>query len=489
MTSTGVFLKIGEVQGQIAAIDELRRTAPAGRKAGQEIPGPNPRIALLTPYNGGNLGDAAIQDSMIANIRDRLPGAQFSGICLNCDNFVERHGVDAFPLCGVTIPFYGMLSGKVADQPKYGEHRTQGSIRKGLNAVRMKKAVKRVPVLGWCLIGIRACWREFRHWIQGYRFLRAQDLVVVSGGGQISEEWGGPWGQPFALFKWAVLARMAHVPYVIASVGVGKVTSPTARSLLSAALRMARYRSYRDKNSRAFAAGLLPLASQDPIVPDMVLSLPPSEIPRPAGIRAIAQGRPTIAISPIAYAKPRKWPSQDRALYERYLSELARVVSQLLERGNFLVIVCSCLWDDESAISDLLGRLEGQSKQRLARQMHIPPIASWKDVVASLLDVDCLIASRLHSIILGSVIQKPTVAISFDSKVDWLMEDLGQSEYILQIREFTAADVMEALDRLMLRRNDVVRQIASYRDRILAACALQCEALAELAMGRGRGRN
>ena len=50
---------------------------------------PSPRIALLNPYTGSNLGDAAIQDAMIANIGIRLPDAQFFGISLNCDNFVE----------------------------------------------------------------------------------------------------------------------------------------------------------------------------------------------------------------------------------------------------------------------------------------------------------------------------------------------------------------------------------------------------------------
>ena len=56
------------------------------------------RIALLTPYTGANLGDASIQDAMIANLCLRLPDVEFSGISLNCDNFVERHGTDAFPL-------------------------------------------------------------------------------------------------------------------------------------------------------------------------------------------------------------------------------------------------------------------------------------------------------------------------------------------------------------------------------------------------------
>jgi hypothetical protein len=33
-----------------------------------------PRIALLTPYTGANLGDASIQDAMIANIGFRVAG-------------------------------------------------------------------------------------------------------------------------------------------------------------------------------------------------------------------------------------------------------------------------------------------------------------------------------------------------------------------------------------------------------------------------------
>src|SRR5215813_12015498 len=83
-------MRTGEAESTTdgTAIGELKSTdSLPGREAGEQVPGPRHRIALLTPYNGGNFGDAAIQDAMIANIRLRLPGAQFSGICLNCDNF------------------------------------------------------------------------------------------------------------------------------------------------------------------------------------------------------------------------------------------------------------------------------------------------------------------------------------------------------------------------------------------------------------------
>ena len=438
------------------------------------------RIALLTPYSGNNLGDAAIQDALIANIRMRLPEAQFSGISLNCDNFVERHGVDAFPLCGT-----GMPRRVATDLPLDAEWFAQRSDRTILNMGAIRRALKRVPALGFCLktiyAGGRNLWREVRHAVGGYRFLRAQDLLVVSGGGQLDDEWGGPWRHPFALFKWVFLARAAHIPCVIASVGAGKVASMTSRFFISAALRMAQYRSYRDKHSREIAAGLLLQAAGDSVVPDLAFSLPPLELPPPAGIRAIAQGRTIVAISPMAYARPGCWPHEDRALYDRYVQQMSQVVSRLLERGCFLVIVWSAL-SDVNVVPDLMGSLDEESKKRLAGQMHIPTITTWKDLVALLLDVDFLIASRLHSAILGFVAQRPTVAISFDPKVDWLMEDLGQTDYLLQIRDFRAEDVIEALDRLALCRNSVIQQIGQYQHRVLPVSALQYDALAELAM-------
>ncbi len=461
-------------------------------KADLKARGVCPRIALLTPYDGGNLGDGAIQDAMIANLRLRLPRARFSGISLNCENFVARHGVDAFPLCATNRPFYGMSPGSAAKQHGQGKSDARGPEQQGLGAPRVKAALKRVPGL-WSFLKIAHAWvttpgRELRHCVQGYRFLRTQDLLIVSGGGQLDEEWGGAWGHPFALFKWAVLARFAQIPYVMASVGAQKAASATSRFFMSAALRHANYRSYRDTNSREIAAGLLRRATEDPVVPDLAFSLPPAELPHPAGIRALAQGRPIIAVSPIAYAKPGSWPWQDHALYERYLQEMALVVSQLLERGCFLVMLCSSLGDDESVIPEIVGRLDDESKKKLELQMHIPAIANWKDVVASLLDADVLLASRLHSAILGFVTQTPTVAISFDPKVDWVMEDLGQSDYLLHIRDFTADDVIKTLDRIAHHRSAILEQIAAYQNRVSSFSGQQYDAMLGLILSGRRLR-
>ena len=475
------------------AIVEASKAADLSRETFDEAPGNGPRIALLTPYSGHNLGDAAIQDAMIANLRLRLPGAQFSGVSLNCDNFLERHASGSFPLCGPARPRYHMVHGTLTDQPGNGqiaEHSPDGTKLSRWN--ELKCVLRQVPVLWPCLKNSRAFVRsvcgELHHSVRAYRFLRTQDLLVVSGGGQLDEEWGGPWGHPFALFKWAVLARAARVPYAIASVGACKINSGICRIFIRAALQMAQYRSFRDRHSRAIAAGLLPKAAGDPVVPDLAFSLLPSELPAPAERRSRSHARPVVALSPIAYAKPGCWVYQDAALFDRYLSEMARVASQLLQRDYRVVMVWSGVGDDDRVVPEILERLDHESKRRAESQLQIPRIRTWKDLAAALRDVDFLIASRLHSTILGFVMRKPTVAISFDPKVDWVMEDVGQTQYLLQIRDFRAEDVLDALDRIQFHRDVVQSQIDSYLETNLSVSRSQYDSLACLALSGRRSR-
>jgi polysaccharide pyruvyl transferase WcaK-like protein len=443
-----------------------------------------PRIALLTPYNGGNFGDAAIQDAMIANLRLRLPNAQISGITLNSASFLERHGASGFPLCASKLPFYGM-SETDAPQQSWSEDtgisdgRQPGgwkTVAKGV--LRKIPGVRRVgKKLQSYFAGIR---REIRHFIDARRFLRSQDLLIVSGGGQLDEEWGGPWGHPFSLFKWAVIARLVRIPFAIVSVGAGKTSSPVSRMFLGMALRLARYRSFRDVNSRNIAAKWLARASNDLVIPDLAFSLPSSAMPSSTGMRSRANAKPIVALSPIAYAKPGSWPRQDQAVYDRYRHQMAQVVSRLVEGGYFVVVVWSSVGDDEKIFSEIMDCLDEDSREMAAKQIFLPSITNWRELAALLEDVDFLIASRMHSTILGFLTRTPTVAISFDPKVDWVMQDLGQKNYLLQIADFTADGVLLALEDLAQNRAAVIEQIASYRERISPELSQQYDALAKL---------
>lgn len=63
-----------------------------------------------------------------------------------------------------------------------------------------------------------------------------------------------------------------------------------------------------------------------------------------------------------------------------------------------------------------------------------------------------------------------------------MMRDLDLTDYLLQIRNFTAEDVIQALDRLLARREAVVEKITSYQGRISSLLELQYEKLKSFAL-------
>jgi polysaccharide pyruvyl transferase WcaK-like protein len=443
------------------------------------------RIALLTPYTGGNLGDAAIQDAFIANFRLRFPNARFSGISLNCDNYRERHGEKAFPLCGINIRNFGMAASAATVTDSSDRIASRQAPAAGGASV-LKRVLRRIPGVRRVAKKLSAllarCRQEFDHWARGRDFLKEQDILVVSGGGQLDEAWGGSWGHPYALFKWAVLARMASIPFVMVSVGAGKTDAWLSRRFLSAAMRASRYRSYRDTNSRGIAANFARCASQDSVVPDLAFSLPIAALPLPADLQSLSGGRIVVAISPIAYRRPDSWPEENRELYDRYVRELSAATHWLLNRGYFVVMVWSAL-SDKKVISEVVSQLEERASEKLSRQLYVPALNSWSDLLALLKAADFLIASRLHSVILGFVANTPTVAISFDPKVDWVMQDLHQTDSLLHIQNFSAQDIVTALERIESRKDAIVKQIDFHRQETAKAFSLQYDFLMGLLQG------
>ena len=71
--------------------------------------------------------------------------------------------------------------------------------------------------------------REARHIINGFDLLKNVDVFVISGGGQLNEVWGGPWVQPYAMMKWAVLARLRGAKPIFLSVGFGSLDTRLSR--------------------------------------------------------------------------------------------------------------------------------------------------------------------------------------------------------------------------------------------------------------------
>ncbi|MGA9778100.1 MAG: polysaccharide pyruvyl transferase family protein [Verrucomicrobiia bacterium] len=425
---------------------------------------PGLRILLLTPYTGGNLGDGAIQEAIIHHLRRRLSEPQFRLVTLSPRITSELHGLPSFPIA----------SSVYDGEPPSPESRDTAHLGSRKASAGYKERIKRSLRRGSWLYGVIAsAWRcvrrtglvarrmerELRHLFRVYQLLKETDLLVMSGGGQIDDYWGGAFGHPYALFKWTSLARVTKTPVVFLSVGVCVLNSRLSRRFAHRALRLAEYRSYRDRGSKELLRDAT-FTLADPEYPDLAFSYPCTQ-QQTFFSRDSSSKRSVIGISPIAYLSPHVWPEHDPSVYERYLQTLCEFTAKVLEAGHTVVLFTSSLMD-RFAVKDLQTRLQQSPRSESwgGRLQQVDQTCLDKQL-EEIRKMDMVVASRLHGIILAHLLGKPSLAISYDRKVRAHMEDMAQERFCLKLRDCTLPQLWDAFAALELESPTISAAIRS----------------------------
>ena len=422
-------------------------------------------VALLAPYNGGNLGDAAILEALIHSVRRIDAQSQITGITLNPALTSVLHHIPCYPLAVNPRPHYNPETGPVSAVSAHGPNNSPSTADSANGAFRRRMRDARSFFLFKPLRALYRLAKEVRHVLQSYFFLRRVNLLAVAGGGQLDEEWGGPWGHPYALMKWATLARLAGTHFVVLSVGACRLNSRLSKQFINMALSLATYRSYRDQGSRQRALEVLGHAD-GPVVPDLAFSLPFTDT------RGVSEARkpPLVGVSPIAFAHPGLWPTERVSVYEQYITELSSFLASLLRR-EISVVLFSSSTPDEQTFQDIRDRVSSQiAKENLVR-LSFFEAATVYELTAMLGSVDFVVASRLHGLLLSFLADKPSIAISYDRKVRSLMEDMDQAVYCLDIHSFTAEGLMTAFLSLQENADIIPSKLSTIRrsyDELLA---------------------
>lgn len=433
----------------------------------------NVRLALLTPYTGDNLGDGAIQDAVIAGIVKRLRGAQIYLVALSPRFVSQLHKVPGFPITGLEISAYSKgVSGKTAAESQKSPvgfdfaAKARIKLRSGFFGRRLLRPIWHM--LRGMISIVRMIPREILHLGRCYNLVRRMDLLVVSGGGQVDDYWGGPMGHPYALFKWALLAKIAGVKFVFLSVGVCTLDSKFSAFFMRNALKLAEYRSFRDHGSKQLLAGL-GFTHCDRVTPDLAFSYPfshvGSKVSSPAATRPLRVG-----ISPIAYLSGR-WPKEDNAVFSRYAENLALFAAELLRRGCEITLFATDAPDRE-VVKLLLNHLQQEGPSDWVSRLRGAKTLCVQELFAELAGFDCVVASRLHGVILSHLALKPVLAISYDRKVTRHMWDMEQEKHCLDIHNFNAGEALEAFDVFSLdqeaNRATIQRKVEGYRQELMS---------------------
>ncbi len=406
------------------------------------------KIGILSPSGTGNLGDEATVAVLIEEIRSRYPHAEIYGLTVNPDDTRKRHGIAAYPARNKAC-----IQGPVAT----GNGWTDTTDIQGTHLI--KTVLKKIPFLYAVLKALQAVPRllansiaELGFLAKSFGLMRGTNLLIVAGSGQLCDNFSGAWGFPYSLVKWSVIARLCGARLAYLSCGAGPIDSWLSRIFIKVGLRLAQYRSFRDAGSSRLVEKI-GVSGTNPVFPDLVFST------KFNGNESSARKSRIVAINPFPHCDQRYWTVDEPEAYSSYVTRLASVASWLIKNNYTVLFFPTQIRADVLVIEDVKRILMKDPALDLEQHLVVKAISTVDDLVAQLATADMVVASRFHGVLISFLLNKPVLALSHHPKVDNLMRDMGQSDFLLDIGTFDSKTVASRLEALESRSQLIKQQI------------------------------
>jgi polysaccharide pyruvyl transferase WcaK-like protein len=378
------------------------------------------KIALFGMFGVGNLGNEASLDAMLRAIRARTRAAELLLVCPEPVAAERVHGVRAV---STTAGFANRVARRL-----------------------------------WLV-------RDLPAWRHALRTLRGVDLLVVPGTGILDDFGTGPRGLPYDLFRWCAAARVRGAAVAFVSVGAGPIHHRVSRFLMTAAVRLARHRSFRDPGSKAYMAACGCDTSRDAVVPDLVfgLPLPPGPAPRDADAPLL------VGLNAMAYHGWSHDPARGAAVHAAYVDKLRQLALWLVAEGHRVR-----LFIGEDRDLEACRELHALVAPHVPADRFLPAqdAASLAELLAQFAATDLVVATRFHNLVAALMLGKPALSIGYAAKNDELMSDVGQAAYCQAVEELDLERFKAQFRELRAERQAAGRRVAertrAYRDALEA---------------------
>jgi polysaccharide pyruvyl transferase WcaK-like protein len=415
------------------------------------------KICVISHGGTKNLGDEALFATVVQNIRLRIPDVEIVGFTISPEDTRERHGVPCFPVRrSEKIPQSQFASSVDGSAPA----RSESASTTAGGGEKIKRVLKSIPglrplfsILRSFAGGVISVLAEPKFLVESYRRLRGAQLLIAAGGQQLNDGYGGPWGYPFTLFKWTLLAKLTGAKVALLSVGAGPIDSPLSKFFFRRTLNLVNYRSYRDAISSQLMASM-GIKGEHPVFPDLVYSLRlPEPKPSPAGSERVVVGT-----NPVPFFGAHYWPTPDAARYQEYVRKFAKFAEWLDKSGHAVLFFPTQVRADAITINDIRAAMNGSSNSPnlLARQ----PIHNLEDLVSEISRADLIVANRYHAILISLMMNKPVLGIAYHEKSRALLEQAGQGDYVLKSEDFKTEDLIERFEDMEANAPALKKRIA-----------------------------
>jgi polysaccharide pyruvyl transferase CsaB len=327
-------------------------------------------------------------------------------------------------------------------------------------------------------------------WLQA---IEDADLVLIGGGGLLYDSTFIPrlddllrprsqW--LYQSVKIASAARAAGKTVALYGIGVGPLLTDAGRRAARFVADCAEWSTTRDAPSaNALVALRVPSSRIYPACdPAMFL---PSSPPDTAADWLTARGLDRLP-RPWIMLNVRPWPvfpdsphaRERRGSLYAGLSRMADLVMSVSAGSVLLLPLQIAGEDDRAALTAIEEAADRRERVRLLDPAADPALAQ-----AIMGAADVLVGMRLHSLILAANAGTPFVALSYDPKVDAFAAEMSSGARCFSIENLSPDDIASSVNNALAERDDIRAQMATAVERMRAKGAISAELAAATLSG------
>jgi polysaccharide pyruvyl transferase WcaK-like protein len=396
------------------------------------------RVALFGNFGTGNLGNEATLQAMVHHVRRHLPNVEISCVCPGPEKTAAEYSIRAVPMrAPVSIWRLASLSRRreVAGTPNE-------SISKGRRESRRQFRAFVDKALRYLIYPFVDAYR----WFKCFAVLKNTDLLVMTGTGMVGDYSIGPFDLHYDILRWAVISKLCRCKLLFVSVGGGPIRHPLSKCFVRAALALADYCSFRDAPSKDHLEASGIDVRKHAVYPDLAFSLPTDTVP---ANREPARRRAVVGVGVMNYHGRLGRGGSDQTIYGKYVANVASLVMRLVERGYAVrILIGDVVWDQDVR-RDLRTELERRKCNSEAGRVIDEPASSVDELLRQLASVDVVASSRFHNLLLGLILGKPGMAISYHEKFQPLMSGMGLGEFCCDIEQIDVDELFGKIVKLM----------------------------------------
>ncbi len=426
------------------------------------------RLGIFGHYGNRNLGDEAIIAAVIQSVRNYIQHADIYCFSSHPDDSQLRHQVLSYPIYKLTRKNDIFDRGIVIENKNVSINKEKGSqnFSRQLSITnKFKESLRRLtPVFlllklfrNFILLLINFI-KELFFLRDSYNILKKIDLLLISGSNQFLDNWGGPFGFPYTLLKWSLLAKITNTRLAFISVGAGPINFKLSLFFIRLAISCSFYTSFRDEPSKKLVEGDK-TREIGPVMPDLAFSLYSNNFNGyPVGNK-FSKDRPKIGINLMPVYYEGYWPVPDEFKYKNYINKIVEFSSNLLLE-DYPVVFFTTQFMDKAVIDDLLEILETKNLLSEQKEDYMFYQDSLTELMSFISSRDIIVATRFHGILLSLLVEKPTLGICYFIKSADLLNKAGQNNYHVNLDNFTTKELM---DRFKLLEQNATTEVSKIR--------------------------